>query len=84
MIPLMELKYRLFDDDMCFNRVIPITEMSYSHEDEQWIKTYECPACKDPISKGDVACCTCGSFFDWNKSVHVRLIPAIIRSDHCG
>lgn len=63
-------------------KVRPSAEKRYSHgndgRDARWVVDYSCPNCRKPINKGDIACDRCGTFFDWEKTAHIRMIPEIV------
>ena len=63
-------------------KVRPSAEKSYSYgndgRDARWIVNYSCPNCDKPISKFDIACDRCGTFFDWRQTAHIRMNPEIV------
>ena len=63
-------------------KVRPSVEKRYSQgndgRDAHWVVDYLCPTCKKSINKGDIACDRCGTFFDWEKTAHIRMIPEIV------
>lgn len=38
---------------------------------------YSCPKCGKHIRENDIACDECGSFFDWSKRAHIRVIREV-------
>jgi predicted RNA-binding Zn-ribbon protein involved in translation (DUF1610 family) len=67
---------------MLITKVRPSAKKRYSHGndgmDARWVVDYYCPNCGKPIKKADIACDRCGTFFNWNKEAHIRMIPEIV------
>lgn len=63
-------------------KVMPKADAFHSFGDDgrdsHWMINYYCPNCNKPINKGDIACDKCGTFFDWSKTAHVKMIPTIV------
>lgn len=63
-------------------KVRPSAEKRYScgndGRDARWVVDYSCRNCGKPISKGDISCDRCGTFFDWSKTAHIRMNPEIV------
>ena len=63
-------------------KVRALAEERYSSgndgRDGRWVIDYSCPNCRKPINKGEIACDRCGTFFDWSKTAHIRMIPEIV------
>ena len=63
-------------------KVMPNAKAMYSDgidgRDAHWYIDYSCSRCGKDIRKGDIACDKCGTFFDWQKTVHIRMNPEIV------
>ena len=42
--------------------------------DGYWDIKYSCPKCCKTLRENDMACDTCGTFFDWSKKARVKVI----------
>ena len=42
--------------------------------DGRWDIQYYCPKCCKTLRENDIACDTCGTFFDWSKKAKIKII----------
>lgn len=39
---------------------------------------YYCPKCHKMLCENDIACDTCGTFFDWSSKAHLRTVQIVV------
>jgi len=56
-------------------KIRPDAEINYSFgndgRDSYFYVEYSCPTCHRTIKEDDIACTSCGEFFDWSKKAKI-------------
>ncbi len=62
-------------------KIIPNASIQYCYGNDgrdgfDYIR-YNCPKCGKRISENDIACDTCGTFFNWEKKAKIEIVKTI-------
>ena len=63
-------------------KIIPGASVKYNYgndgRDDSYRIYYYCPKCWKPLSKYEIACDECGTFFDWSKTASIEIIRKVV------